>query len=96
MKLRQPGLLKLAGLITAGLVRVLMNTVRTREYLHFPELLPSHPKNTGRYIYAFWHEAILYMAGRYGHHRNVAILISNHADGEIIAQVVTRLGLRVV
>ncbi|HMP18610.1 MAG TPA: lysophospholipid acyltransferase family protein, partial [Gemmatales bacterium] len=31
-----------------------------------------------------------------GHHRNVAILISNHADGEIIAQVVTRLGLRVV
>lgn len=96
MKLRQPGLLKLVGLLTAGVVRLLMNTVRTREYLFEPKLLPSHPDNTGRYIYAFWHEAILYMAGRYGHHRNVAILISNHSDGEIIAQVVKRLGLRVV
>lgn len=96
MKLRHPGLIKLAGLAIAGAVRGLMGTVRCREYLHTPTLRPDHPDNTQRYIYAFWHETILYLAGRYGHHRNVAILISQHADGELIAQVVHRLGMKTV
>ncbi|HQR41036.1 MAG TPA: lysophospholipid acyltransferase family protein [Gemmatales bacterium] len=96
MKLRHPGLIKLLGLILSWIIRMWMGTVRTREYLVVPEVLPSHPRNTGRYIFAFWHEGILYMAGRYGHHQNVAILISNHADGEIISQVIRHLGMNVV
>ena len=86
MKLRHPGLIRLAGLVAAGTVRSLFSTVRTREYLFDPAVLPTSPLNTHRCIYAFWHEALLYLAGRYGHHKNIAILISRHADGELIAQ----------
>jgi lysophospholipid acyltransferase (LPLAT)-like uncharacterized protein len=96
MKLRHPGLIKLLGLLLSWVIRAWMVTVRTREYLFKPELLPSHPTNQQRFIYAFWHEHILYLAARYGHHKNVAILISNHADGEIIAQVVRWIGIKVV
>lgn len=96
MKLRHPGLIKLAGLLLASIVKGLMSTVRTREYVYQPILRPDHPRNTQRYIYAFWHESILGMAGRYGHHPNVSILISNHADGELIAQVIKRLGMKMV
>lgn len=96
MKLRHPGMLKFGSLTIAATVRSLMSTVRTREYLTTPELRPDHPRIQHRYIYAFWHEAILYMAGRYGHHSNVAVLISQHADGELIAGVVQRLGMKTV
>lgn len=96
MKLRHPGLIKLAGLCIAGAVRGLMSTVRCREYLSSPLLRPDHPQNKQPCIFAFWHESILYMAGRYGHHKNVAILISQHADGELIAQVIHRLGMKTV
>lgn len=96
MKLRHPGLIKLAALLMAGIVRTLMSTIRTREYTFQPILRPDHPRNQQRYIYAFWHESILGMAGRYGHHANVSILISNHADGELIALVVKRMGMKMV
>lgn len=82
--------------MAAGVVRGLMGSVRTREHLVIPTVRPDHPANHQRYIYAFWHEAILYLAGRYGHHKNVAILISKHADGELIAQACRWLGINIV
>ena len=96
MKLRHPGLIKLIGLLLAWLIRGWMGTVRTREHFHDPEMEPSHPNNRQKYIFAFWHEHILYLAARYGHHKNAAILISSHADGEIIAQVVRWIGIKAV
>ena len=96
MKLRHPGLIKLLGLLLSWIVRAWMHTVRTREVLHTPSVMPDHPDNNRRYIFAFWHDSILYLAGRYGHHRTAAILISNHADGEIIAQTVRWIGIKVV
>jgi len=73
-----------------------MRTVRTREYLTDPTVRPDDPRNRQRHLYAFWHDSLLYLAGRYGHHRNVAILISRHADGELIAQACRWLGIRTV
>jgi hypothetical protein len=96
MKLRHPGLIRLAGLVTAGVVRGLLASVRTREYVVVPTIRPDHPQNNHRYIYAFWHDALLYLAGRYGHHKNIAILISRHADGELIAQACRWMGIRTI
>jgi len=96
MKIRNPGLIKLAGFLAAGTVRGLMRSVRTREFLPDPTIRPSHPRNRRRYLYAFWHDAILYLAGRYGDQRNIAILISRHSDGEMIAQACRWLGIRTV
>jgi lysophospholipid acyltransferase (LPLAT)-like uncharacterized protein len=96
MKLRHPGLIKLIGMVVGFTVRRLMNTIRTREYLTDPLVLPNHRLNTKRYIYAFWHEGIMYLAGRYGVHKNIAILISRHADGELISQACHWLGIKTV
>jgi lysophospholipid acyltransferase (LPLAT)-like uncharacterized protein len=96
MKLRHPGLIRLGGLLAAGAVRTLFSTVRTREYLVDPDVLPNSPRNQHRCIYSFWHEALLYLAGRYGHHKNIAILISRHADGELIAQACRWIGIRTI
>jgi lysophospholipid acyltransferase (LPLAT)-like uncharacterized protein len=96
MKLRHPGVIRLAGLCAATAVRSLLGTVRTREFLVEPCVRPDFPDQAHRYIFAFWHEALLYLAGRYGHHKNVAILISRHADGELIAQACRWLGIRTI
>src|SRR5260221_279363 len=96
MKLRHPGLIRLAGLLAALIVRSLFGTIRTREYLVDPCVLPSRAVGRQRYIYAFWHEGIMYLAGRYGHHKNIAILISRHADGELIAQACRWIGIRTI
>ena len=44
-----------------------------------------------RFIYAFWHSRILSLAWAH-RDRNVAVLISQHRDGELIARTVQRLG----
>ena len=46
----------------------------------------------GKYaIYAFWHAHML-LPAYVGKNRNVKVLISQHRDGEYIAQIVQRLG----
>lgn len=47
-----------------------------------------------RYIYAFWHE-YMFMMCRYAR-PDVHVLISRHADGELIAQICQHLGFNVV
>jgi lysophospholipid acyltransferase (LPLAT)-like uncharacterized protein len=49
----------------------------------------------GRYLYAFWHENMLLLAYLYAR-ADVCVLISQHADGELIADVCRHLGLRTV
>jgi lysophospholipid acyltransferase (LPLAT)-like uncharacterized protein len=56
---------------------------------------PSRGKLKGQFIYAFWHENILTPCGFFAR-RDVLVLISHHADGELIAQVCKHLGLGTV
>jgi lysophospholipid acyltransferase (LPLAT)-like uncharacterized protein len=49
----------------------------------------------GHYIYAFWHENILLPACYYGR-PEVRVLISQHADGQLIAEVCRHLGFGLV
>ena len=53
-------------------------------------------RTTGqRYIYAFFHEVMLFPA-YYWNWPEMHILISEHRDGELITQVIKRLGFSVV
>jgi len=92
MKLRHLGVIGLVALLASWLIRVWMGTLRIRMvYLDGKK----HPTD-GRidpYVYALWHEALLFptvFRGR-GH-----ILVSQHADGELIARVCRHLGAGVV
>ena len=83
MKLRSPWLIKCVGLMGASILRAWMGTVRTRLDFRSSGVHPVAP-SPQRYIYAFWHETMLVAAM---FRARASLLISQHADGEIIAQV---------
>jgi lysophospholipid acyltransferase (LPLAT)-like uncharacterized protein len=95
MKIRHPFLILTAGWVIACLVRLWVGTVRYRCRALRSQVEPTQPGLQGRFIYAFWHETILLPAYHYrgtGSH----VLISEHADGEMIARACQHLGLGVV
>ncbi len=92
MKLRNPRLIRAVSAFAAVLIRVWMATVRVKIVNHDEA---EHPANADRdrYLYAFWHEALL---APVKFRARVRVLISKHADGELIARVCGYLGIGVV
>jgi lysophospholipid acyltransferase (LPLAT)-like uncharacterized protein len=95
MKIRNRQLIKLAGLLGAWLVKLWIGTLRFRYRPLGLALDPNGAGFRGRFIYAFWHENILVPAYHYAR-PDIHVLISQHADGEIIAEICRRLGFSLV
>src|SRR5262245_58169724 len=95
MKIRRPWMIKALGFAVAWVVRLWIGTLRYRYRPLGPIMIPDRPGFRGRYLFAFWHENILLPAYHYGR-RDVCVLISRHADGQLIAEAVRHLGFRVV
>jgi lysophospholipid acyltransferase (LPLAT)-like uncharacterized protein len=95
MKIRHPWLIKALGFAGAWMVRLWITTLRYRHYAIGSSALPDHPQLRSRYIYAFWHENMLLPAYHCAR-PDVSVLISQHADGELIATVCQELGFRVI
>lgn len=95
MKIRHPLLIKVAGFLGAWIVRLWITTVRYRHHGLGRSRLPGHPTLRAYYIYAFWHENILLPAYHCGR-PDVWVLVSQHADGQLIAEVCRRLGFQLV
>jgi lysophospholipid acyltransferase (LPLAT)-like uncharacterized protein len=92
LKLRSPWLIRWTAHAAAVLLRVWLGTVRVRVVSADGHAHPADPE-VERFIYAFWHEALLAPAKMKA---NVKVLVSRSADGELIAQVCRRLGIGVV
>lgn len=95
MKVRHPLLIKAFGFAVAWLVRLWIGTLRYRYRPLGANFDPHQPHFQGRYLYAFWHENILVPAYHYAR-RDIHVLISEHADGQLIAEACRHLGFRVV
>lgn len=95
MRIRSPLLIRTVSFLASWAVRGLAGTLRFRYQALGPTLEPHRLDRPGRYIYAFWHENILLLAYQYGR-PDVHVLISQHADGELITQVAQWLGFNVV
>ena len=95
MKLRHPLMIKAIGFFAALLIRVWIGSLRFRFYSFGLDLAPTQPDLCRRYIYAFWHENLLLPACHFGR-RDVWVLVSRHADGQVIAEAIRHLGFRVV
>jgi lysophospholipid acyltransferase (LPLAT)-like uncharacterized protein len=95
MKIRHPLLIKMAGRLIGWVVRLWIGTVRYRQRTLGPQGDPTVPGLKERYVYAFWHETMLIPAYQY-RLVGAATLISEHADGEMIAGACKQLGLGVV
>ncbi len=93
MKLRHPILIRSTSWLLAALLRPWLASLRIDE-----DAGPSgpHPADAAerRFIYLFWHESLL-SALLYRHAR-AHVLISEHADGQLIAQVCDRMGVGTV
>lgn len=92
MKLRSPWLIRLTAWLAAILIRLWLSTVRARAISVDGRPHPPDPAET-RYIYAFWHDGLLAPLVTSSQAR---VLISKHADGELIAQVCGHLGIGVI
>jgi lysophospholipid acyltransferase (LPLAT)-like uncharacterized protein len=95
MKLRNPHLIKLAGWLGAGALRAWSSTLRCLFDTQGQHIEPWDPALQERYIYALWHESLLFLTTL----RSVAdvtALISRHADGELLAQVCRWFGVYTV
>ena len=79
----------LVGVLGSLIIRILFSTMSIKE---IPNGYSQDLERQGKYaIYAFWHAHML-LPCYVGRNRNVKVLISQHRDGEYIAQVVQRLG----
>ena len=79
----------LVGVFGSITIRLLFSTMRIKE---IPDGYSLNLERQGKYaIYAFWHAHML-LPAYVGKNRNVKVLISQHRDGEYIAQIVQRLG----
>jgi lysophospholipid acyltransferase (LPLAT)-like uncharacterized protein len=95
MKIRNPWVIKWIGLVGACIIRLYMSTICFRYRALGLDANPRQRQLAGRYIYAFWHETVLLPCYAFGR-RNILCLISEHADGEMIAQVCHHVGFGVV
>jgi lysophospholipid acyltransferase (LPLAT)-like uncharacterized protein len=91
MKLRSPWLIRLAALVIAWVIRALIATIRY-QVVFLGREHPVDPRQE-RYIYAFWHESMLLPTVV---RTEICVLISQHADGELIARACERLGIAAV
>lgn len=96
MKIKHPLLINAVGHLGAWMVRRLGSTIEYHFRYADPAVNPEVARRLGqRYIYAFFHEVMLFPA-HYWPWPEMHILISDHRDGELITQVVKRLGFGVV
>jgi lysophospholipid acyltransferase (LPLAT)-like uncharacterized protein len=90
-KRRMPAfMMKLGGLVVAKGIRAWMSTLDYRAVFYDRSIDPIHGEG-GQRIYIFWHENILlplYLRG----HCNLAMLLSQHPDAEILAHVAYHMG----
>ena len=78
--------------VVAWVIRLWMSTMRLQTASADGREHPADPKQE-RYLYAFWHEGLLApLATR----PKIKVLISQHTDGEVIAQICQRLGIGVI
>ena len=96
MKIEHPLLVRAVGCTGAWLVRRLGNTIDYHFRYEDSSVNPEVARRLDqRYIYAFFHEVMLFPA-HYWAWPEMHILISDHRDGELITQVIERLGFGVV
>ena len=95
MKIRDPKSIRRAATVAALAVRGLAHSYRFAYRPLTSYVVNDRPELLGgaKYIYAFWHEALLFPTVFRG---RANILISQHADGELIARVCQHLGAGVV
>ena len=91
MKLDNPLVNKLGGLLASAAIRHWMATLDYKAAYYDRAIDPIFPQCQGNKIYLFWHEYILFPLYLRGH-CNLSMLLSRHRDAEILSHVAHHLG----
>jgi len=95
MKLESPLLMKIGGLAGVTFLRWWMSTLDGQVAMYDPAADPVSPLCRGQQIHIFWHEYILLPLAFRGH-CNLAMLLSQHRDAEILSRIAYHLGFEFV
>lgn len=93
MKLRNPRLVRLAGRTLTVLIRAVVRSLKLKVHYEGEARGPGDlPADAPRYLYAIWHEHLLLPAAQFGH-PDLAVLISKHADGQLLGSLIDAMGM---
>jgi len=95
MKIRHPFLIRLAGFLIAITVWLLTRTLRYRIYWPDDDIRADRQRGNEFFLYALWHETLLLPLYPFRGH-DFRILISEHADGEMITRAAGHLGYKAI
>lgn len=95
MKLTQPLLINLGGLLGSTLIRHWMGTLDYKVAYYDHTVDPIFPECRGQKIYIFWHEYILFPLYLRGH-CNLAMLLSRHRDADVLSRLAYHFGFEFV
>jgi hypothetical protein len=95
MKLRHPWMIRAVAWTAARIICLWLRTLRCQFGSLGPNVEPLRADLPGWFIYAFWHENLLLPAYLYGR-PDIYVLVSQHADGQLIAEVCGHLGFRLI
>ncbi len=95
MNLNHPFINKLAGLVSANVVRTWMGTLDYKAAFYDRRVDPVTSGCRGQKIYIFWHEYILFPIHLRGH-CNLAMLLSRHRDAEVLSHAAGHMGFEFV
>jgi lysophospholipid acyltransferase (LPLAT)-like uncharacterized protein len=95
MKIRKPWLIQTLCMIGYWLLRLLLATVFCKYWRSGQDFRPVNLKPHECYIYAMWHEYLLVPIVEFSH-SSARLLVSQHADGLIVAEICKHLRMGVV
>jgi lysophospholipid acyltransferase (LPLAT)-like uncharacterized protein len=96
VKIRNKHLLRAAGWLATRSARGLVRSLRSEYRPLGPAVAPADRIPPGpRYLYCIWHEYLLLPTAQYGH-PSMAVLISKHADGQLLGALIQAMGMGMV
>ena len=95
MKIRNRRLVAAAGWLGTRVARGLFATLRFEYRPLGPSCAPPDIPSGDRIIYSIWHENLLLPTISFGC-PEIAVLISKHADGQVLGALITSLGMGMV
>lgn len=95
MKIRNRRLIAAAGWLGTRSLRVLFRTLRFQYQPLGPDCAPAELGRSERLIYCIWHENLLLPTLTFGC-PDIAVLISRHADGQLLGSLIGHLGMGLV
>ncbi len=94
MKFRDPKTIRMISWAASKVIQGWIGTMRFHQR-HLGYNFDPRRRQPNRYIIAFWHENMLLPAYHFAM-PEITVLISTHADGQMIAEIIERLGFSTV